>query len=114
MKLQNMRYPLVKLPSDTQIALFLIKEELKTRKLFQALHEVGLDDCYYLPHLDTLILQSVGAHDGTDETFDAYTQIMDRRSQKINTDHERNMKQAMKTYMELKRLKKIRQSKNEG
>lgn len=115
MKLRNMHYPLVKLPSDTQIALFLIKEELKTRKLFQALHEAGLDDCYYQPHLDTLILQSVGVYDGTDETFEVYTEIMDRRSKKIDMDHELIVKQAMKAYIELKNLKKELQSKvNEG
>lgn len=113
MKLRNMHYPLVKLPSDTQIALFLIKEELKTRKLFQALHDAGLDDCYYQPHLDTLILQSVGVYDGTDETFELYTEIMDRRSKKIDMDHELIVKQAMKVYMELKRLKKELQGKEE-
>src|SRR4051812_27176335 len=113
MKLKNMRYPLVKVPSDTQVALFLIKEELKTRKLFRALHQVGLDDCYYQPHLDALILQSVGVYDGTDETFGVYTEIMDRRSKKIGMDNELIVGQALKAYMELKRLKKELQGKNE-
>lgn len=70
MKLKNMRYPLLKLPSNTQITLYLIKEELKSRKLFQAFHTVGLDDCYLQPHQDSLILRSVGIDDGSDETFD--------------------------------------------
>lgn len=111
MKLMKMRYPLVKLPSNAQITLFLIKEELKARKLFHALHEVGLDDCYFQPHLDSLILRSVGIDDGSDETFEVYTAIMDKRSKKIDMDHDVIMKQAMKAYMELKSLKKVLQSK---
>lgn len=37
--------PIVKLPSKLQMTLYLIKEELKSRKLFHALREAGLDDC---------------------------------------------------------------------
>lgn len=106
MILKNARYPLVKLPSDTQITLYLIKEELKSRKLFHALHEVGLDDCYFQPHLDTLILRSVGMDDGTDETFSIYYDIIEKRSKKIEGDHESIMKQALKVYMELMQVKK--------
>lgn len=106
MKLRKMHYPLVKFPSDIQIALFLIKEELKSRKLFHALHEAGLDDCYFQPHLDTLILRSVDMDDGTDETFGLYYDIIDKRSKKIEADNDSIMKQALKVYMELMEVKK--------
>lgn len=106
MKLRSMRYLLVKLPSDTQIALHLIKEELKSRKLFHALHEAGLDDCYFQPHLDTLILRSVDMDDGTDDTIGLYYEIIDRRSKKIEADNDSIMKQALKAYMELLEVKK--------
>ena len=102
----NMRYPLVKLPSDTQITLYLIKEELKSRKLFQALHEVGLDDCYFQPHLDSLILRSVGIDDGLDETFEVYTAIMDKRSKKIDMDHDLIYEAAMRAIWSLRVLRK--------
>ena len=106
MKIRNPHSPIVKLPTDAQISLYLIKEELKCRKLFQALHEVGLDDCYFQPHLDSLILRSVGLDDGTDETFNTYYEILERRSRKIQADNDSIMKQALKAYMELTRLRK--------
>lgn len=106
MKLKNMRYPLVKLPSGTQVTLYLIKEELKSRKFFNSLQEMGLDDCYFQPHLDTLILKSLDLDEDSDKTFDAYYEIIEHRSKKIDADNDSIMKQALKALMELKRLKK--------
>lgn len=106
MKLDNSRFPLVKLPSEAQLSLYLIKEELKSRKLFHALHEAGLDDCYFQPHLDSLILKSVGLDDGTDETFSLYDNIIEKRSKKIEADYDSIMKQAFKAYQELMNEKK--------
>lgn len=106
MKFNTSRFPIVKLPSKTQHSLYLIKEELKTRKLFHALHQVGLDDCYFQPHLDSLILKSIGLDDHTDETFNKYDDIVEKRSKKIEADYGSIMKQALKAYMELIELKK--------
>lgn len=106
MKFRNPPYPLVKLSSEVQVQLYLIKEELKSRKLFQALHQVGLDDCYFQPHLDSLILKSIGLDDHTDETFNKYDDIVEKRSKKIEADYGSIMKQALKAYMELIELKK--------
>jgi hypothetical protein len=104
--MKNIRLPLVKLPPDIQFTLYLIKEELKSRKLFHALHEAGLDDCYFQPHLDVLILRSVGMDDETDETFNIYHDIIRKRSMKIEADQNSIMKQALKVYMELMAEKK--------
>lgn len=107
----TMKIPLVRLPRKTQRALYLIREELKSRKLFNALHEVGLDDCYFQPHLDSLILQSVGLDDGKDETFNTYRRIMDKRSRKITGDYNSITKQALKVYQELAEQRKMVNSK---
>ncbi len=88
------------------IRLYLIREELKSRKLFHALQAVGLNDCDFQPHLDSLILHSVGLDDGSDETFNRYTDIMDKRSLKISMDFNQVMKQALKVYLELKQMKR--------
>lgn len=111
--MKNTGYPIVKLPSDTQITLYLIKEELKSRKFFRTLQEMGLDDCYYQPHLDELILRSLNMDDDSDKTFDAYYEIIERRSKKIDADKDSIMKQALKAYMDLKRLKKELKDKEE-
>ena len=106
MKAITNKYPLVKLPPKVQESLYLIKEELKSRKLFHALHEAGLDDCCFQPHLDSLILRNIGIDDRSDETFIKYDDILDRRSKKIEGHNDSIMKQALKTYMELIALKK--------
>ena len=111
MKLKHLKFPLAKLPPDVDLTFFLIKEELKSRKLFHALHEVGLDDCYFQPHLDSLILRSVGLDDGADETFAMYDTIIEKRSRKIEADNDSIMKQALKVYLELKLEKKRRSNK---
>lgn len=106
MSFANFRFPLVKIPTNIQQSLFLIREELKSRKLFHALHEAGLDDCHYQPHLDSLILRSIGIDDGRDDTFRLYYDIIDKRSKKIEADNDSIMKQALKVYMELIEVKK--------
>lgn len=111
MNLKNFNPSLINLPSDTQICLYLIKEELKTRRLFQALHKVGLDDCYFQSNLDSLILRSIGLYDGTDETFSLYERIIEKRSKKIEADYDSIMKQALKVYHELMNEKKKRSPK---
>ena len=93
-------FPLIKLPSAMEQTLYLIREELKSRKLFWVLHEVGLDDCYYQPHLDSLIMKMLGI-DSSDENFIRYMDIMDRRSKKIDADQQSITKQALKAYYEL-------------
>ncbi len=39
-------YGMVKLPKHVDETLFLIKEELKSRKFFEGLHNVGLEDVW--------------------------------------------------------------------
>jgi len=114
MKTQNNSYPIVRVPLKMQMSIYLIKEELKSRKFFRTLQEMGLDDCYFQPHLDTLILRSLDLDDDSDKTFDAYYEIIEHRSKKIDADDESIMKQALKVYMELKRLKKKVQGKEQG
>lgn len=92
--------------TESQFAVNLIKEELKCRKFFHALHLAGIDDCYFQPNLDTLILKAVGLDDGTDETFSFYTDVIDKRSRKIEADHESITRQAIKVYDEL--MKEVR------
>jgi hypothetical protein len=100
------KLPLIKLPPETQNCLYLIKEELKCRKLFHVLHLIGLDDCYFQPHLDSLIMGILNMDDGRDETFSIYDKIMERRSRKIDADNDSIMKQALKVYHELLDAKK--------
>jgi hypothetical protein len=106
MKTRNNTYPLVKLSESIDGILFLLKQELKTRRLFEALHQIGLDNCYYRPHLDSVIMRSMDLDDGTDETFIRYDDIVEKRSRKIKADNDSITKHAFKAYMELLEFKK--------
>ena len=102
--------PLVKLPEKIDYCLFLIKEELKSRRFFEGLNNVGVDDIYLQPHLDRLILKIVGLDDGSDETSEFYFKIMEKRSRKIHADNDSIVTQAIKEYMELMTERKRRKA----
>lgn len=97
--------PLVNLPADLQVTLYLIKQELRIRRFFNIIAEAGLDGCDYEPHLDSLILRRMGLDDDDDETFDNYYEIMERRSRKIEASQDSITGQALKVYAELVNLK---------
>jgi hypothetical protein len=98
-------FPLLRLPARVDMTLYLIGEELKSRTLFRAFHRIGLDDCYFQPHLDSAILRLVGL-DASDDTFGRYDDIMDRRAKKIDACRDAIAKQALKAYFELRQLRK--------
>jgi len=112
MKLQNSSDPLVKLPFKAQVALYLIKEELKSRRVFNALHAAGFGECAFQPRLDSLILKTLGLYDGKDETFALYDSILEKRCRKIKPGNDSVTRQAFKAYQELKSKKKKRSAKN--
>lgn len=103
----------IKMPSKLELTLFLIREELKSRKFFSGLQELGLDDCYYQPHLDELIMANVGLDDDQDKTFDFYYNIMEKYSKEIEPDRDSITEQAFNAYMELVCEQKRRAALNE-
>lgn len=106
MKFRKSNYLLVKVPTEVQLPVFLIKEELKSRKLFQLLQEVGTTESDFEPHLDSLIFQVIGLDDDDDRISDKYFDIMEKRSKKLEADKDSIAKQAFKAYHELLAIKK--------
>jgi hypothetical protein len=90
----------LKLPENVELVLILIQTELKTRKFFNGLANVGLDDCYLRPSLDSVIMQCLDMDDGEDETFLVYDGIMEKGSSRIE-DEEGVVRQAVKVLREL-------------
>jgi len=93
--------PLVKLPDGVECTLVLIKEDLKSRKFFNSLHELGFDDCYYRPHLDRLILANIGLDCEQDETYNRYNEILERHSGQIDLGEKSATEHAVQVYVEL-------------
>lgn len=104
--MDDFKHTLVKQPAGTQAALCLIREELKSRKLFLALREAGIDDCFFQPHLDFIILHNLGLNEGSDATQTRCAAILDKRSRLIEANHDSIIKQAQKAYADLLALKK--------
>ena len=104
-------FPLTKLDRSVDSLLFIIAQELKIRKLFNAFQKAGIDDCYFEAHLDRLILAEIGLDDGTDQTMELYCKIIEKRSKKIKPGNASIMKQSLKVYTELSEEKSRRKIK---
>lgn len=106
MKIKNSIHPLVKLQTDVHHPVFLIMEELKSRKLFYVLGKVGMDDCFFQVHLDFVIMDLLGMNDGTDETYAIYDAIVEQHARRIVDSKESIERQARKVYEKLLEAKK--------
>lgn len=100
------RYPLipsrnVKVPKEIEVAVFLIRHELKSRMAFEALNRIATIDCYLESHLDSLILAILKMCDGKDETYATYADLMDKWAKDINTDPDVITRRALKIYNSL-------------
>jgi hypothetical protein len=104
------KYSLSKLPKSTDTILFLIAQELKIYKFFDALHQAGIEDCFFKPHLESVILSQMGLDDQSDDTIEFYSRLFEKRSKKIKMTRESITKQSLKVYTELmaeKRRRKV-------
>lgn len=100
--------PLVKLPQAIDEILYMIREDLKSQKYFNTVSSVTDGYCPYQPHLGKLILIKMKLDDGSDEIFDFYYKLVEKRSKKIGSDNNSIMKQVMKVYLELVMEKELR------
>lgn len=114
MKIQASKSRLSHLPRKAQLALFLIGEELKSRKLFYVLNKVGLEYSFYQPHLDEAILSCVGLDNESEEIFDTYYQVIEKRCVKIKDDQKSVMKQALKVYLKLQQRREEEERQQEA
>src|SRR5258706_8201640 len=104
-----MRYPFIKPPKKVELALFLIQSELKTRKFFNGLRNVGLGDCDYQCNFNALIADCIEFDDHRDEDFSRFDEILEKYSEEIEADNESLMMQVMNVYVELVLEKKKQQ-----
>lgn len=106
--MKSTMYQLVKLPSEVQIILYLIKEELKSHKFFSALREIGLDDSYYQSELNPIILAHFDLDDESNETMDLYFALLEKYSRIIEPGNNSLQNEAFNFYVDLMMTKKKR------
>jgi hypothetical protein len=99
--MKRLQYPLVKLPAQKDLLLYLIKEELKSRRFFNGLREIGLDDCYFQPDFSTIVLAYTGFTDEENATYDFYFNLLEKYSEQIEPADESVMKHAFNVYIDL-------------
>jgi hypothetical protein len=109
-KTGTFNYPFVKLPQKLDLILYLIREELKSEKLFHIINDLGMGDCPYQPHLAKAILAQLNLDDGSDEIYNFYYQLIQKCCTKIQGDQKSLMKQTMKVYVELVKEKDRRKA----
>jgi hypothetical protein len=102
-QMRNLRQPLpfVRLHKSVDLVLFLICEDLKSHKLFSVIDQLDMGDCPYQSYLGKAVLAQLNMDDGSDEIFQFYDTLIEKRCRKINGDQKSLMKQAMKVYGEL-------------
>ena len=96
-----MKYPLIKLPSDTELTLYLIREELKNNKLFSGLRIAGMEDCFYQSYFGSLILSYCGFEDDSNDLIELYQKLVDRYTEKVEADNEVITRCALDLYNDL-------------
>jgi hypothetical protein len=97
----NRHYPLFRLPEDLELILFLIREQLKSRKFFDGLAALGLTDSYYQSHFESVILRKLEMDDGTDELYNFFTELIGKYSQGLDGENQTLVNAAMSVYREL-------------
>jgi len=97
-----------RLPSPSQIAIYLIKAELKNRKFTKTLEEVGFDTTFYSLDFSTLILDLLGFKSRSDETYETYHQLLENHVQdfELKDDDEDLQRVAASFYEALERVRK--------
>lgn len=99
-----MEYPILKLPLEIERVLFLIREELKSRRFFAALENAGISDVAYQTSLGKLIAQMLEIDLTDDDTLERFEDILDQHAQSVNEDNELLSKSALAAYHELSSL----------
>lgn len=87
---------------ERNLALFLIAEELKSRKFFNGLMKLGLDYTPYRPHLDEPILAALGLNTEENAILGLYERIMNDHAEVITEKQEAIALEALKVYDELR------------
>lgn len=100
--------PLVKLPSSLDLTLLPIREEVKSVHFFNGLAQVGLNDCFFHPHLHSTILAQIGFPEVPDDLFVFYTDLIDRHSQNLEEDQREITQRAVEIYHMLMQEKRRR------
>ena len=110
MNLEHLNLDLYDIPEDatTQVSVYLIATDLKTRKLDNALASIGCDSCFCVSELCDLVLAIVGFNDRPDDLYEFYFNLIDKYCKKVNHENSLPIKEAYNIYKILRGEKEKR------
>lgn len=85
-------------PSAEKVIIHLIREELKSRKFFKGLRELGLDDAFYQTDLLELIMAGLGLLPDSTEQYAFCYDLMSKRSSRIRQNADELLDEATRVY----------------
>jgi hypothetical protein len=101
MKLKKLNVDLLRLPSEIEFTLYLIKKDLKSNRLLNQLSNIGFDDSSHRSDFATMVLATLGFADRTDDLYKEYYRLLDVYSEKMGDDNNKVVKAAFNLYVEL-------------
>jgi hypothetical protein len=96
-----MCYPSLKYPTQKELILQLLKQELKSYRFFNGLRAVGLDDSFYHSDFSSLVLTYIGFDDEENATYDFYFALLEKYSAHFQANEEVVMRLVQSIYVEL-------------
>ncbi|MBT1699469.1 hypothetical protein KK083_21405 [Fulvivirgaceae bacterium PWU4] len=107
MNLQYLNLDLYDIPEDakTQVTVFLIAAELKTRKLTNSLASIGCETCFCTPDLCDVILAFAGFDDRPNELYEYYFELLDEYCDKVTHENDTPIEEAYAIYNRLRQEK---------
>jgi hypothetical protein len=106
MKLKNLKTRLIKLPTNIELTLYLIKQDLKSTKLSNGLAAIGFTDSFFETYYGSFVIAYLGFQENDEATHKLYFDLLDKYSSKVDSSNESLMKYTMKIYVELQIVKK--------
>ena len=85
-------------PSAEKVIVYLIREELKSRKFFEGLRELGLDDAFYQTDLLELIMAGLGLMPDSTEQYAFCYNLISKHSLRVVQDADELLAEAKRVY----------------
>jgi hypothetical protein len=103
---------LVRLPPNAELAIYLIREELRSRKLVRGLEQVGLDPMFSQADFSKLVLSAIGYNSQPDELCEWYYSMVDEYTMRFDHDDmEMLLEQSFNFYLDLEMERRVRKKK---
>ena len=87
----------------SKVIIILIREELKSRKFFEGLREIGLDDNFYQTDLLELIMAGLGLTSDSPEQYTFCYDVLHEHSTQVVEDADELLDEAKRVYEILSR-----------